>query len=70
MDNRKHIGENLRKLRGNRTQEEVAKAVNASVAAISMYEQGQRVPRDEIKLRLANYFSTTVEAIFFNYNPH
>ena len=66
MEKITNIGENLRRARGDRKQETVAKAVGISVAAISMYEQGQRVPRDEIKLRLAKYFGTTVEALFFS----
>ena len=59
------IGNKLRELRGNKTQEEVAQAVNVSPAAIGMYERGDRVPRDEIKAKLAAYFKTSVESIFF-----
>lgn len=61
----KEIGQRLVKLRGNRTQDEVAKAVGSSVSAIGMYERGERVPRDEMKLALAKYYDTTVQAIFF-----
>ena len=59
------IGDELRKLRGNKTQEEIAHAIGISPAAIGMYERGDRVPRDEIKVKLANYFNTSVESIFF-----
>lgn len=59
------IGKKLISLRGNRTQEEVARALNISVAAVGMYERGERVPRDEIKINLAKYFDTTVQAIFY-----
>lgn len=52
--------------RGNRTREEVAKAVGVSVSAISMYENGSRIPRDEIKIKLANFFQTTVQNLFFS----
>lgn len=61
----KVIGQRLADLRGSRTQDEVAKAVGTSLSAISMYECGERIPRDEIKLALAKYFDTTVQAIFF-----
>lgn len=61
----KVIGQRLAALRGSRTQDEVAKAVGTSLSAISMYECGERIPRDEIKLALAKYFDTTVQAIFF-----
>lgn len=59
------IGKKLIKLRGNRTQEEVAKANGMSLSAIGMYERGERIPRDEIKIKLANYYNTTVQDIFF-----
>lgn len=64
MDGKK-IGERLVKLRGKRTQAEVAEAVGITPSAYSMYETGERVPRDEIKIRLAKYYKRTVNAIFF-----
>lgn len=60
-----NIGEKLINLRGEKSREEVAKAVGVSVSAIGMYENGERVPRDFIKIRLAKYFHTTVEELFF-----
>lgn len=60
------IGKRLAELRGERTQEEVAKAVGISTSALSMYECGERVPRDIIKTRLAKYFKKSVQSIFFN----
>lgn len=59
------IGNELKKLRGNKTQEEIADAIGVSSAAIGMYERGKRIPRDEIKVKLANYFNASVESIFF-----
>ena len=59
------IAERLVKARGDRRREEVANAVNVSVSAITMYETGARVPRDETKVKLANYYGTTVQALFF-----
>lgn len=61
-------GEILRKLRGNKTVEEVANAVGVSRSAIVMYESEERVPRDEIKIRLADYYKRTVQYIFFAKN--
>lgn len=58
------IGQRLSNLRGNRTLKEVANAVGISVSALAMYETGKRVPRDEIKVMLARYFNTSVEALF------
>ena len=66
MEDRKAIiAENLRKLRGDKTQKEVADAVDVTPMAISQYEQAERIPADPIKIKLAEYFGTTVEAIFF-----
>lgn len=66
----KAIGQRLINLRGSRTQEEVAKAIGASLSAIGMYERGERIPRDEIKLAIAKYYDTTVQAIFFADESH
>lgn len=62
----KGYGKRLRELRGNRSREEVAKAVGISVSALSMYECEERSPRDGIKIDLAEYFGSTVQDIFFN----
>ncbi|MBR6823072.1 MAG: helix-turn-helix transcriptional regulator [Clostridia bacterium] len=59
------IGKRLIELRGNRTQDQVARDNGISLSAIGMYERGERIPRDEIKIRLANYYGRTVQDIFF-----
>ena len=59
------IGGRLVSLRGTMPQGQVAEAVGISVSALSMYERGQRVPRDSIKIRIANFYNTTVESIFY-----
>lgn len=59
------IGKKLVELRGEKSQETVAKAVGISVSAIGMYEKGNRIPRDEIKIKLAKYFGKSVQEIFF-----
>lgn len=61
----RNVAERLIKLRGKRSREEVAKAVGVSVSAISMYENGERVPRDDIKVRFAEYYQKSVQDIFF-----
>lgn len=58
------IGQKLRTLRGARPQKEVADALGVTTMAISSYENGERIPRDEIKIALARYYETTVESIF------
>lgn len=64
--NAKSIGEKLVELRGSKTQEEVAKAVGISTSALSMYERGERIPRDNIKIRLSSYYKKPILKIFFS----
>ena len=45
--------------------EEVAKAGGITVSAVQMYECGARVPRDNIKIALAQFFGKTVQDLFF-----
>ncbi len=66
--NKQKIAETLVKLRGNRSREEVANAVGISVSALQMYENAKRIPKDEIKLRIARYYGVPVESIFLNNN--
>ena len=61
----KKIAERLIALRGNRTQAEVAQAIGVSPSAYSMYENGERIPRDEVKKRIAAYYKRSVSTIFF-----
>lgn len=49
----------------NISREQVAKDLGISYSALSAYEIGQRIPRDYIKLKLAEYYKTSVQAIFF-----
>lgn len=66
--NRYIIANRLVSLRGRRSQEEVANAIGISSSALSMYENGERIHRDEIKIKLAEYYETSVEQIFFSQN--
>lgn len=59
------VGRRLVDLRGERTQEKVANDCGISASALGMYETGKRMPRDEIKVVLARYYNTTIEALFF-----
>lgn len=66
MLNAKKIGERLSFFRGKIPREEVANAIGVSVSAMSMYENGERIPRDTIKIKLARYYGKTVQEIFFD----
>lgn len=62
----KSIGNKLSELRGAKTRQMVAEDLDISLSALSMYEQGNRIPRDETKLKIAEYFDKTVQEIFFD----
>ena len=60
------VAERLQKLRGDKSRDEVAKAIGVSVSAIAMYENGERIPRDGIKLKISEYYHKSVQEIFFD----
>ena len=64
--NKKKISEMLLLLRGEKTREEVASSLSISVSTLQMYENAQRVPRDEIKIKISKYYKRSVEEIFFS----
>lgn len=66
--NKKEIGKKLHELRTElgKSRKEVAKDIGVSVSAIQMYENGRRIPKDEVKIKLAQYFGISVQEIFFN----
>lgn len=64
------FGEILRRLRGDDTQEETANAVGVTKSAYAMYERNERIPRDEVKIRIAKHFHKSVQEIFFSSDEH
>lgn len=54
----------LREERG-MTQAELAEKLGISPSAMSAYEQGARVPRDEIKVRIAEFFGVSILDVFY-----
>ena len=58
-------GSELQKARGDKSRREVCNALGISLSALSMYESGDRVPRDELKTRMAQLYGTTVGRLFF-----
>lgn len=65
--NSKLIGEiltDLRKEKG-KTTTEAAKDLGITVSALSNYESGIRIPRDNIKIRIADYYDKPIAAIFY-----
>lgn len=64
--NTQKISAKLIKLRGNLSREKVCSDVGISFSALQSYETGVRIPKDEIKVKLAKYYGVTVQSIFFD----
>jgi putative transcriptional regulator len=60
------VGERLRALRGERTQEEISKELGITKSSYAMYERGERTPRDEVKVRISKYYGVSVQELFYN----
>lgn len=62
------IGERLRELRKDAglSQQEVAEKIGVTKMAVSNYEQGTRVPRDAVKVRLADLFEQSIQELFYS----
>lgn len=61
----KRMGSKLRKLRGNRSQKVVAEELKICQSTYAMYELGERIPSDEKKKKIADYYKVTVQFLFF-----
>lgn len=60
------VGQKLRSLRGDKTQQFVADQIGVSLSAYIKYERDERGVRDEIKKRIANLYGLSIESIFFS----
>lgn len=60
---------NLRESR-HMTKAELAEKLGISPSAISAYELGTRVPRDEVKIRIADFYGVSVVDIFYAQKGH
>jgi putative transcriptional regulator len=68
--NYERVAKNLINLRNEKSREEVARAVGISVSTLQMYENGQRIPRDNIKIKLANFLWCYSPNNFFDSEQH
>lgn len=60
------VGERLRALRGERTQEEISKELGITKSSYAMYERVERTPRDEVKVRISKYYGISVQELFYS----
>lgn len=58
-------GEKLRNLRGKNSRRKVAEELGISYSSYVKYERNERIPRDDIKTKIAKYYRTSVQDIFF-----
>lgn len=65
--NTERIAKNLRELRKTHglSLKDAAKAYGVCVSAVQMYESGARIPRDDVKKRIAYVYKKSVSTIFF-----
>lgn len=59
------VAARLRDARGDIPRAKVCQDLDIGLSTLAMYETGQRVPRDEIKKRLAKYYGYSIEALFY-----
>lgn len=60
------IGEKLKNLRKNESRKKVAEKLGITESSLSNYENDYRIPRDEIKKKIACYYGVSIESIFFS----
>lgn len=66
------VGETLRELRQakGKTLVEVASELGITPSALGNYEQNTRMPRDQIKVAIANYYKKPIQKIFYAQKTH
>ena len=67
-----YIKDNLKYLRERKklTQTAVAKALGVNTTTYHAWESGQNIPRDEMKVAIANFYGLSVGYIFYKPITH
>ena len=62
------IGTKLKALRAakKKSQKQVADELEITKSSLAMYERDERIPRDEVKIRIAEYYGENVQSLFFS----
>jgi transcriptional regulator with XRE-family HTH domain len=58
------------RIKAGKSMNDVSGDLDISVSAISLYESGKRIPRENIKKQLAKYYGVTVPDIFYAKEVH
>lgn len=66
--NKTDIGNRLRELRESRGQTKrfVARQLGISYSSLCSYEYGERVPGDEVKIKLSEFYGVPIGQLFFS----
>jgi len=64
-----NFGERLRRLRGERSQKEVATELGVPVTTLSSLENQETVPRGEVLQKLAEYYKITISYFYKSGSP-
>lgn len=60
------IASNLRRIRGERSVDEMASLLDVTPSSVRNYENGWRIPRDETKVKYAEIAEHSVDEIFYS----
>jgi DNA-binding XRE family transcriptional regulator len=63
-------GEKMRSLRGKKSKRKVSEELGISFSSYAKYERNERIPRDDVKIKIAKYFHSSVQDIFFEQAEH
>lgn len=61
----KEIGRRLKECRGYKPLRVVSEETGISERALASYEFGARIPRDEVKIKLSEYYKVPIQKLFF-----
>lgn len=59
------IADRLKEARGDIPRKKVCEDLGLATSTLMMYETGKRIPRDDIKLKLANYYHKPIGELFY-----
>lgn len=67
---RKEIGRRLVEARGRMSQAEAAGKIGITRSSLAMYELGQRIPKDDIKILISVAYQIPIQELFFKGQGH
>lgn len=63
---RTEIGKRLIEARAGRSRKEVCAALDMPASTLQMYENGKRMPSDDVKVKFSNFYNIPIEKLFFH----